>query len=64
MDSKRQSFDSIINRNGGISIYSHFWDFMGEKSFCENIITKERAIEIVNQLQECINNLNNQNENN
>ncbi len=64
MDNKRQSFDSVINHNGGISMYSNYWDFMGEKSLCENSITKERAIEIVNQLQECINNLNNKNENN
>ena len=55
MESKKQAFDSRVNENGSISIYSSYRDEFGETVTVDNRITKERAIEISNQLLECIN---------
>lgn len=55
MKNKKQAFDSKVNENGSISIYSTYRDEFGEKITVDNRITKERAVEISNQLLECIN---------
>lgn len=57
MENKKQAFDSKVNENGSISIYSTYRDEFGENITVDNRITKERAVEIAIQLQMCINDL-------
>lgn len=57
MESKKQAFDSKVNKDGSISIYSTYRDEFGETVTVDNRITREIAIEIALQLQICINTL-------
>lgn len=57
----KQAFDSKLNKDGSISIYSTYRDEFGETVTVDNRIDYKRAIEIVFQLQICINNLDKKN---
>lgn len=54
MESKKQAFDSKVNKDDSISIYSTYRDEFGETVTVDNRITRERAIEIALQLDACI----------